>query len=123
MLTNEKASAVRLAFETLNIKSQHDNQIIKLDKPWARISILDGDEVMVDQFTSRTVGVVMIQLFSEIGKGDNSSRATAKIIKDKFTNKAIGGVHFRVAYVQTIGRREDAWQVNIICPFWSDERK
>jgi len=96
---------------------------------WVRMNILDADtrqiEIGSGNNQEKTVGIVMFNVFTQLGTGNGAALTTAKAISDIFKqNKRItmndtGDIKFRPATVNTIGRRgsNNYYQVNVAVPF------
>lgn len=116
----------------LGVVTQFDNQVI--DHPdaasgdlWVRLSIKPGESEQQDiggatnAVRQRTIGVVIAQVFSPLDVGDKPARDLAELIRAALSRKRDGKVQFRVAAIETIGRSEPWWQVNVTVPFYEDE--
>ncbi len=115
----------------LGVVTQFDNQVI--DHPdaasgdlWVRLSVKPGESEQQDiggstAVRQRTIGVVIAQVFSPLDVGDKPARDLAELIRAALGRKRDGKVQFRVAAIETIGRSEPWWQVNVTVPFYEDE--
>ena len=108
------------------LKMQYDNQTFRPEDGtyWGRVSIREGEStaVTLGASVSRTVGVVIIQLFAPLDQGDGLIRSYVDTIKAAMRAIDISGIWFRIPSVNTIGRRNSWWQVNIACPFTVDDQ-
>lgn len=116
------------------IPTEHDNHPIAHpdDAIWVRFSILPGENSQVSigastitKARTRRVGVAMAQIFGPLNGGDAAVITVADAIEATFRRKTVGGpslaIQFRTPTIVRIGRRDDAWQVNVSCPFFVDE--
>lgn len=92
---------------------------------WARLTVREGESLQrsigAPVKNYRTTGFTFVQLYSEIGVGDDSIRKLADTIKSKFTTTTIKEcVVFRTPSINPIGRIQGWWQVNVNCPFYFD---
>lgn len=69
----------------------------------------------------RTSGTVLFSLFDASEKGDGVLLQLADKIVQTFRSVTVQGVVFRTPSVTTVGRFGGSWQVNVSCPFYSDE--
>ena len=104
---------------------QHDNVKYSPEnkKHWARLSIREGESVTrtLGATDRRTVGVVIIQLFAPLDRGDGKLRGYADEFKTAFQSVSLaGGIWFREPSLNVIGRRGPWWQLNVECPFTVD---
>lgn len=112
----------------LNVPTQFDNQA-QFQKPdnseWVRFSIRPAVSTQVDITSNnprtRTTGVILIQIFSPLGKGDKAAMQLADAIKAQFRMVTAEGVTYQEPTITTVGEREGWWQVNVTCPFQYDE--
>jgi hypothetical protein len=127
------ANTVRSRFETQiatpeSLTTQYDNQSLDNpdDKIWCRLTIKFG-ETELASFGSpssnrfRTVGTMIAQLFSPIGKGSGELEELADTISNSFKCITQDGVTFIDPDIVNVGEREGMWQINVVCPFYSDD--
>lgn len=122
-------NTIRSRFKTLiedgeSIPVHYDNA--PFDKPddsiWIRFTIVPGVTEQVEiPSTFRTFGLATAQVFTKIETGDKLALETADTVKSSFRAISVSGVTFRTPSLEVIGRSENWWQVNIECPFYSDE--
>jgi len=126
------ANTIRSRFKTsvadpLSLVTQYDNQT--LDNPdnanWCRLTIKSGETMQVSigspsSQRERTRGVMIAQLFGPVGQGDGALRGIADSIKSAFRRVTDSGVTFLTPSIEERGLFGDAWQVNVICPFYAD---
>lgn len=113
----------------LNVFTQNDNHVLTPPDDgslWVRLSVRPGESEQQDiggqnPVRQRTLGVVILQVFSPLDVGDKPARDLAESIRAIFNRTRSGKVQFRVPSIQTIGRRDELWQVNVTCPFYEDE--
>lgn len=103
---------------------------VQFDMPangsWARFRILDGDsnQLTIGATTNshRHVGVIVVSLFTELGKGDATIIALADIVADGFRNWIGSYSHCRQPSIKEIGPDGQGWyQINVSIPFSRDE--
>lgn len=92
---------------------------------WVRMSILDGESSQIelehnDGSTYRRVGNLVAQIFGPIELGTGALMDLADAIAAAFRRVYVSPVRFRVPSIDTIGRSEGRWQVNVTCPWESD---
>ena len=68
----------------------------------------------------RNSGNVIIKIKNEIGLGIGDLLEKADIIAAAFRNENIDEIIFRVPRIVKVGRIEDNYQINVICPFYID---
>jgi hypothetical protein len=108
------------------ITTYHDNQDVD-DVPsalWCRVTVLPGQSEQVSlgsQRRFRTPGVMIVQVFQKVGLGTKSVNELIDEINSNFRGVSIVGMTFRTPSVQKIGEAEGWYQVNITCPFYSDD--
>lgn len=123
-----------VAFDT-----QRDNEplidssgarIDRTQKPWATMSfrITESNQVQVGSLganTHRHIGLVIMQVFTPVDKGDSDTWSIAKFIADKFRSAIVtgtgGSVRFSTPTFRVVGRSDSWWQINVICPYHFDE--
>lgn len=127
------ANAIRSRFKTLvadtkSLPTQYDNQAFTPTSgtAWARVTVLFGESAQVSfggplGRRSRTVGVLMVQVFSPVDKGDGDLLTLAGEIATAFKGVTDTGVHFRIPSVRRAGRSDAEYQVNVECPFYADD--
>ncbi len=131
------SAAIRLLYEADHAArtTEHDNAPINPpdDAEWIRFSIKPGDATQVSiggsassgqPVRERTMGIAIAQIFTPLGGGDAPAMATAEAIKATFrrtTATVPVTVQFRTPEITFVGRSAKWWQVNVTCPFFSDE--
>lgn len=68
----------------------------------------------------RTPGLAIFQVFAPVDSGEAPALQLADAIADGFRGVTVGNVMYETPSVQTVGRQEDLWQVNVTCPFEAD---
>lgn len=128
----EIANIVRCRFEKVvqpslpaPIPVQYDNA--SFDQPetgiWARLSIDYGVGAQVatgSRNRFRHPGTVIIQLFGPILQGDQAHLEIADLIVAAYKSQIDSGITFRTPFVRTVGTGGKEWQMNIFCPFLTD---
>lgn len=70
----------------------------------------------------RTIGVLQAQLFGPLDHGDGGLLALADTVRAAFKRVSVSGVTFATPEIPDRGRRSESWwQINVNCPFYSDE--
>lgn len=108
----------------LSLPTQYDNGSMPVTTgAWARMTILSGTSAMA-AFGSgglhRNPGIVVIQIFDQLFKGDGAILTLADAIANLFRTKSVPPVQFRTPSIRNIGRSENLWQVNVELPFYHD---
>lgn len=133
MSWSEIANTIRSRFKTQiadveSLTTQYDNQ--NLDNPdneiWCRLTIKSGQTTQESigapsSNRDRTTGIMIAQLFAPIGKGDGDLKELAGTIRVAFKRVTDNGVTFRTPSINEQGKREGMWQINVVCPFYSDD--
>lgn len=92
--------------------------------PWILFSVRLGDAVQTALGRSkrfRTPGVAIAMIAVEAGTGEKQALQVADIIRTAFRSLTDEGVTYKTPTVRTIGRSGKWWQVNVTCPFYSDD--
>lgn len=107
---------------------QYDN--VTLDNPddalWVRLSVLFGtsDKKSIGSLganVSRHPGVVMVQIFAPIGKGDKDSFDLVDKVKAAFVPGTYSNVTYRTGSVVNLPREGSWFRTNFNIPFIGDE--
>jgi len=131
------ASAIRTRFKT-EIADEYSLEVLYDNAPgddpsasasltmglWIRFSVLPGDSDCQEfggSKTSRTPGVAVAQIFAQLRQGDRNSLQVADYIKSAFRHVSADGVIYGTPYVRTVGRDNKWYQINVFCPFYSDD--
>ena len=100
------------------------------DGPWAVVTILDGESNQVELSTgvtgagprTRTIGRMIVNVYTPIDTGDRTARQLCDWIKLAFKQISANGITWRTPAVLDIGRAHQSWwQFNVSCPFYADE--
>jgi hypothetical protein len=114
--------------DVLPLTTQYDNE--NLDNPdndiWCRLTIKSGETLQKsvgnpEGNRERTPGIMMVQIFGPIGKGDSDLRNIADLITDAFRRVTDNGVTFGTPSRYESGRDGSEWQINVNCPFYADD--
>lgn len=94
---------------------------------WIRLSISDGDsnqmELGSNPATIRYAGIIYVQIFTRLDIGDAVALQLADTVKQIFNNWCGVSVRCRAAKIKVIGNDGNGWyQVNVVVPFYRDER-
>ena len=97
------------------------------DEPWVSFHVLDGgsEQNGLGSVDIRATGIALATVFVPIDRGDKIALELADEIKDGFfsTVHTYAGtrVLFRTPSVLTIGRDGIWWQVNVSCPYLTED--
>lgn len=75
-------------------------------------------ELGLDRF--RNASNYTIQVKNTMGDGIANILSVVDILVDAFESKNLNEVTFGVPRVVNVGRMEDLYQINVICPFFAD---
>jgi hypothetical protein len=95
------------------------------DQRWARFAVRPGASRLLEigaRPSYRTIGVAIAQLFHPVESGDGPGLELADIVATAFRRVTVTGLRFLVPSVQSVGRSDKWWQVNVTCPFQCDEQ-
>ncbi|GAG45840.1 unnamed protein product, partial [marine sediment metagenome] len=123
------ANSITTYFETLAVANNYtvryddDPRKTPVNGLWCEVSIDFGSneqkEIGINSF--REVGNLTVKIKSEIGLGLNSKLIVADVIATAFRRIDVDSVViFKVPRIVKVGRVEDNFQVNVICPFQYD---
>lgn len=128
------ANSIRSRFGTTvedveSVTVHYDNEPFESpgDSAWIRCHIVFGEAVRRSLGSSssryRSVGVMMANIYTPIGKGDKAGLAIAETVRDAFRSVTADGISYRVPSVIPVGRSDNGkwWQINVNCPFYFDE--
>ena len=91
---------------------------------WMRVSIRPSETnqaTLGEQKKFRRRGVMIIQIFTPSGEGDESALEVADVIDTAFKSVTADGVTYQTPYIEVVGRNDNYWQINVTCPFYSDD--
>ncbi|HET6416470.1 MAG TPA: phage tail terminator-like protein [Polyangiales bacterium] len=113
------AESVPVAYPNAPFETPDDQSM------WVRLSILDGQSSQIeleanDGSTYRRVGNLIAQIFAPAQQSTGDAMDLADVIAAAFRRVYAIPVRYRVPSVQTIGRSNGWWQVNVVCP-WESE--
>ena len=132
MTQAEIHNAIRARFDTqvadvLDLTTIYDNDPTPAptdNSMWCRLTILGGQSRRVTLGTKeyRTPGVVIVQLFGPLDRGDSELLTAADSIVTAFRSVQITGIRFEgeageVASPQRMGVNESQYQINVEIPF------
>lgn len=112
-----------------DVPTQFDNQLVddKFTKPddamWCRLSIIESittQQDICDKPIVRTIGNIIFNVFSPLGKGDKEAREFCDLIASKFRIVTSDGVVYRSPTISPSGRDGQWWQINVTVPFQYD---
>ena len=89
---------------------------------WCRLTIIPGETTnqTVGATRQRSVGVIIVQVFTKTGTGSDRARAIADSIKTVFENKSFNGVRTHATSISRIGDSDGYLQINVSTPFYVD---
>lgn len=91
---------------------------------WVRVTMLDGSGQQTSLGSTsldRHAGVLVVQVFTPVGEGDDRARWLADQAAAIFRKVTVSGVLFQVPGVTRVGRTETWLQMNVACPYQRDE--
>jgi len=96
--------------------------------PWMRFTIKEGDAAQLsigaDKKDRRHPGIITLQFFDGLNKGDGPLTRLADQAVDIFQNWCGATVRCLTASVKTIGNDGQGWyQINVTIPFYWDDLK
>lgn len=91
--------------------------------PYVRVSIRPGtsERITIGSREHRTVGVIIIQIFTPVGTGTADARAMADQAAAIFRDQEFGGLLCRSPSIQNVGQSTDWTQFNVTVPYQRDE--
>jgi hypothetical protein len=105
------------------VRYENDPTDTPTDEIWMEVKVDFGNSnqitIGVKQF--RNPGILTVMIKSKTGKGSAPALAVADTIVDWFRANIISQVHFQTPRIEKVGRVDDDYQVNVICPFFADE--
>lgn len=120
-------NAIRSRFESLivpqGILIQYDDEEdsdYTVEDPHVRLYVLTGDKTQAESKTFRTIGVVIAQVRVPAEDGDFRSLEIVDKIKDAMRCVSASGITYRTPRVQKVGRVNNWWINNVLCPYYSD---
>lgn len=91
--------------------------------PYVRLSIRPGnsERITIGSREHRTVGLIVVQIFTPLGQGTSDARVLAEQAAAIFRDQEFGGVLCRSASIQNVGQSTDWNQFNVTVPYQRDE--
>lgn len=107
-------------------KVQYDNApFIQPDDLWIRWSIQIGESIQLERDfatgSEMTSGQAVASIFFPWEKGLKLANEIANEIRLKFHRISIDGVTYRTPSYLNLGKTDEFWQINEVCPFFYDE--
>lgn len=123
-----KANAIRTLINTNWTKTPIAWDNVKFDPPsngpYIAVSILEAETfhaaIGVPKMT-RTSGVIAIQIFDLIGRGDGTVREYGDDLSDIFIAANLSGITLLAPSFVPVGPGPVYWQGNLSVAFWYDE--
>ncbi len=107
----------------LTVRYENDPRSTPADGLWCDCNIDFGDtdqsELGVASF--RHIGNFVVKIKNPIGLGTSELLQTADIIASAFRTTDLNRIIFNVPRIRDVGRVDDNYQFNVICPFFSDK--
>lgn len=125
LITNKITSGFKI-LATANsfvVRYENDPTDTPGDDTWIKVSVDFGtsNQIATGVKQFRNPGNLTIEIKSKIGKGSAPALSVADIIVEWCRAEVINGVNFFTPRIEKVGRVEDDYQVNVICPFYMDE--
>jgi len=124
-LANQLSAYFQDIADVNNLIVRYDNDLraTPSDNLWCEYNIDFGNATQnnlgIDTF--RNIGNFNIKIKNQIGLGIGELFEKADIISTAFLRKNLNRIIFDIPKIRKIGRVEDNYQVNVICPFFSDK--
>jgi len=122
----EMAAAVRTRMSTAlpSVAVQYDNHALTPPDvaPWVRWTLQPAGVRQPEFGTYRTDGRAVASIFTPMAMGVQAGLALADTISAAFRLVAASGVTWRSPAVRTIGRAGKWWQLNVECPFYTEDQ-
>lgn len=107
---------------SLTVRYDNDPRDIPTSGLWCECGIDFGNseqkELGINSY--RNFGNVVIKIKNAIGLGLSDLFAKADIISTAFKTVEVSNIIFKVPRIVKVGRVEDNYQVDVICPFYID---
>lgn len=89
---------------------------------WLELNIDYGDsqQITLGVNSYRNFGNVVVKIKKEIGLGLSDMLEIADSVSSLFKTQTISNIIFRTPRIVKVGRVEDNYQINVICPFYID---
>lgn len=133
MNTEEAHNAVRSRFSDLiarpeDLPTQYPN-VDGFDRPanrtWARLTFRAGSasqtQIGTPRKRFREPGTLIVQVFAPAGDGERAALSIADKTKKAFRSVHAGGVVYRTPTVIPVGRAGEWYQVNVDCPYYTED--
>lgn len=95
------------------------------DSLWVNFTISQAESIQVEiggnSGRFRQPGIAIAQLFAPVEAGTKDIKELADVVAASFRAVTDAGVTFRSPWLNQIGRVDQWWQMNVICPFYYDE--
>lgn len=124
-ITNNISTYFNILAELNNLVVKYDNDLSEIftDEIWceSRIDFGKAEEADIGTDYLRIPGVFNVIIHSLIGQGIADVLNIANIISTKFRSSIVDEtINFQTPRIENVGRVEDNYQVNVICPFFAD---
>ena len=93
------------------------------DESWVRLSVQSGDaeRITIGQALHRHLGIIFIQIFTPVGRGEKPGRALADTASAVFRDAYFSTILCKSARMTVVGAVGSHHQINISIPFERDE--
>lgn len=111
----------------LSVPVQYDNSPPASNAPlWIKVEVLPG-ETMTREFGNgtkehRTIGVIKINFFAEVGQGIGQLLDAIDVVRPVFSNETSDDVNYKEPSLSNNGRDRGYHQMTLTCPFRYDDR-
>jgi len=105
------------------VRYDNDPRDTPTDKIWCVASVDFGDsrQAEIGIKTFRNVGIFNVQIKTPLGVGSADGLNVADIIATAFRTTIVDEIiNFQVPRIEKVGRVEDNYQINVLCPFQVD---
>jgi len=124
-IANNISTCFYILAEINNLIVKYDNDFkdTPTDEIWCRPKIDFGKAKEADIGTDylRIPGIFNVIIHSPIGRGTTDVLNIADIISTRFKTAIVDEtINFQTPRIENVGRVEDNYQVNVICPFFAD---
>ena len=124
-ITNSITTFFKALADKNNFVVRYDND--PTDTPtkgtWMKVSVDFGNsqQAEIGVKTFRHIGILNVEIKIPLGIGSADALDIADIIIAEFQTTIVNSViNFQVPRIEKVGRVEDNYQVNVICPFQVD---
>jgi len=110
---------------TRDVKVQYgDHPFERPEALWVRCTLQFGESRQVETGGTkrqRVTGLIVAQVFDPVNEGDADATEMADWIAAAFRAVSANQVTYQMPRIEERGRDQNEWQIDVICPFYSDE--